>query len=261
MPKYTEEKFEDHIEAHLNQSGYQSLLSSDYDKSLCLIPNEMLQFIKSTQPKEYQKLERQYGADTSTKLRDRVSREIDRRGVLDVLRKGISDRGCHFDLTYFLPSSGMNPIHQKLYSQNRFSLTRQLHYAQRNEKSLDMVLFLNGLPLVTMELKNSLTGQVFTDAEKQYRTEFTEEDKVDIETIQQKMNADEALRLVIEGDNSESSKEEWFYKVFDEFLLDYVNTKLELYKKLSKPEINAELKQHLYQVYLKQPSPSAQRHD
>ncbi len=171
MPRYTEERFEDHIETHLNQSGYQSLLSSDYDKSLCLIPNETLQFIKDTQLKEYRKLERQYGADTPTKLRDRISREIDRRGVLDVLRKGISDRGCHFDLTYFLPSSGMNPIHQKLYSQNRFSLIRQLHYAQRNKKSLDMVLFLNGLPLVTMELKNSLTGQVFTDAEKQYRTD------------------------------------------------------------------------------------------
>ena len=171
MPTYTEEKFEDHIEAHLNQSGYQSLHSSDYDKSLCLIPNETLQFIKDTQLKEYQKLERQHGADTPTKLRDRVSREIDRRGALDVLRKGVKDRGCHFDLTYFLPSSGMNPDHQKLYAQNRFSLIRQLHYAQRNEKSLDIVLFLNGLPLVTMELKNSLTGQVFTDAEKQYRTD------------------------------------------------------------------------------------------
>ena len=63
----------------------------------------------------------------------------------------------------------MNPDHQRLYKQNRFSLIRQLHYSQRNEKSLDMTLFLNGLPLVTMELKNSLTGQVFTDAEKQYR--------------------------------------------------------------------------------------------
>ena len=131
----------------------------------------MLQFIKDTQRKEYQKLERQHGADTPIKLRERVSREIDRRGVLDVLRKGISDRGCHFKMTYFLPSSGMNPDHQRLYKQNRFSLIRQLHYSQRNEKSLDMVLFLNGLPLVTMELKNSLTGQVFTDAEKQYRTD------------------------------------------------------------------------------------------
>ena len=91
--------------------------------------------------------------------------------MLDVLRKGVKDRGCEFKLTYFRPSSGMNPDHQRLYAQNRFSLIRQLHYSQRNEKSLDMALFLNGLPLVTMELKNSLTGQVVADAEKQYRTD------------------------------------------------------------------------------------------
>ena len=171
MPTYTEQRFEDHIEAHLNQSGYRSLQSADYDKPLCLIPHETLKFIHDTQPEEYQKLERQYGTDTPQKLLDRVSREIARRGVLDVLRNGVKDRGCDFKLTYFRPSSGMNPDHQRLYIQNRFSLIRQLHYSQKNGKSLDMTLFLNGLLLVTMELKNSLTGQVFTDAEKQYRTD------------------------------------------------------------------------------------------
>ena len=138
---------------------------------LCLISDETLQFIQDTQPNEYQRLERQYGADTPIKLLDRVSKQIASRGVLDVLRKGVKDRGCEFKLTYFRPSSGMNPDHQRLYAQNRFSLIRQLHYSQRDEKSLDMTLFLNGLPLITMELKNSLTGQVVTDAEKQYRTD------------------------------------------------------------------------------------------
>ena len=171
MRTYTETDFEDHIEAHLNQSDYESLQSTNYDKSLCLIPNETLQFIQDTQPKEYQKLERQYGADTPQKLALRISNQIKSRGVLDVLRKGVKDRGCDFNLTYFQPSSGMNPDHQHLYAQNRFSLIRQLHYSQRNENSLDMTLFLNGLPLVTMELKNSLTGQTVIDAEKQYRTD------------------------------------------------------------------------------------------
>ena len=169
MRTYTEENFEDHIEGHLNQSGYRSRQSSHYNKSLCLIPSETLRFIQLTQLDEYRKLERQDDGDTSDKLLGRISREIKNRGILDVLRKGIRDRGCHFHLTYFRPSSGMNPDHQRLYAQNRFSLIRQLHYSQRNEKSLDMTLFLNGLPLGTMELKNSLTGQVFTDAEKQYR--------------------------------------------------------------------------------------------
>ena len=170
MPTYTEENFEEHIEAHLNQSGYRSLQSSHYDKSLCLIASETLRFIQMTQLTEYQRLERQYGADTPDKLLERVSKQIANRGVLDVLRKGVKDRGCDFELTYFLPSSGMNPTHQKLYAQNRFSLIRQLKYSEKNEKSVDMTLFLNGLPLGTMELKNSLTGQMVTDAEKQYRT-------------------------------------------------------------------------------------------
>ena len=171
MQTYTEQNFEDHIEAHLNQSGYRSLQPTLYDKSLCLIPNETLQFIQNTQPDVYRRLERQYGADTPGKFLDRVSKQVTNRGVLDVLRKGVKDRGCDFKLTYFRPSSGMNPDHQRLYAQNRFSLIRQLHYSQRNEKSLDMTLFLNGLPLVTMELKNSLTGQTVADAEKQYRTD------------------------------------------------------------------------------------------
>ena len=171
MPIYQEEDFEDHIETHLNRSRYRSQQSAIYSKRLCLISNETLQFIKDTQPEEYQKLERQYEEKTPVNLLDRISREIGRRGVLDVLRKGIKDRGCNFALTYFRPSSGMNPDHQSLYAQNRFSLVRQLKYSQRNEKSVDMALFLNGLPLVTMELKNSLTGQTVTDAEKQYRTD------------------------------------------------------------------------------------------
>ncbi len=170
MPTYTEQRFEDHIEERLNQSRYRSLQSSHYNKSLCLIPSETLRFIQLTQLEAYQKLERQYGQETSVKLLDRISKQVASRGVLDVLRKGVRDRGCDFKLTYFRPSSGMNPDHQRFYAQNRFSLIRQLHYSERNEKSLDMVLFLNGLPLATMELKNSLTGQVMADAEKQYRT-------------------------------------------------------------------------------------------
>ena len=171
MPTYTEENFEDHIESHLNRSGYRSQQSALYSKRLCLISNETLRFIRDTQPQAYQRLQRQYGEDTPVKLLDRVSREIGRRGVLDVLRKGIKDRGCNFKLTYFRPSSGMNKEHHELYDKNRFSLIRQLKYSQKNEKSVDMVLFLNGLPLVTMELKNSFTGQTVIDAEKQYRSD------------------------------------------------------------------------------------------
>ena len=94
MPTYQEEDFEDHIEAHLNRSRYRSRQPALYNRSLCLIPNETLRFIQDTQPEAYQRLEIQYGRDTPTKLLNRVSKEIERRGVLDVLRKGVKDRGC-----------------------------------------------------------------------------------------------------------------------------------------------------------------------
>jgi len=166
---YKEIDFEEHIEAHLLKSGYHSRTPEEYDKSLCLIPAEVVGFIQATQPKEFEKLEKQYGADTAQKLVERVAREVGKYGVLDVLRKGITDRGAKFKLAYFKPSSGMNPEHQTLYQSNRFSVVRQLKYSQKNENAIDTALFLNGLPIVTVELKNSLTGQTVEHAEKQYK--------------------------------------------------------------------------------------------
>ncbi|MCK4621317.1 MAG: type I restriction endonuclease subunit R [Desulfuromonadales bacterium] len=165
----TEKKFEDHIEAHLLSSGYRKGQSADYDRELCLIPAEVIAFIAATQPTEYEKLQKQYGDATDDNLCRRLAKEIGKRGSLDVLRKGIKDRGCAFRLSYFKPVSGMNPEHLALYRQNRFTVTRQLFYSTRNNNSIDVAFFLNGLPLITCELKNSLTGQFVEEAIKQYR--------------------------------------------------------------------------------------------
>ena len=81
----------------------------------------------------------------------------------------MKDRGVYIDLCYFKPKSDMNPDHQNLYQLNRFTMVRQLHYSKRNENSIDMVLFLNGLPLITIELKNQLTGQNIFHSQNQYR--------------------------------------------------------------------------------------------
>ncbi|WKZ48105.1 MAG: type I restriction endonuclease [Anaerolineales bacterium] len=166
---YKEINFEEHVEAHLLHTGYRKRAPEEYDKALCLIPDEVLGFIQATQPKEFEKLAKQYGADTAQKLVERVAREVGKYGVLEVLRKGVTDRGAKFKLAYFKPASGMNPEHQTLYQGNRFSLVRQLKYSQKNENAIDMALFLNGLPIVTIELKNSLTGQTVEQAEKQYK--------------------------------------------------------------------------------------------
>jgi len=165
----TEERFEDHIERHLVQSHYFSINSSSYDKNHCLIPSQLFGFIQKTQIKVLEKLEIQYGSQTEEKLIKRISSEIESRGVIDVLRKGVKDRGCDFKLVYFQPKSGLNPEHQDLYKHNRYIVVRQLKYSLKNENSIDMGIFINGIPIVMMELKNSLTGQTVIDGEKQWK--------------------------------------------------------------------------------------------
>jgi type I restriction enzyme R subunit len=169
VANYREIDFEEHIEAHLLNSGYHPRPPQEYDKALCLIPAEVLHFIQATQPQVFQQLEKQYGADTGQKLLERIAYQAGKYGVLEVLRKGVTDRGAKFKLTYFKPASGMNPEHQALYQGNRFSVVRQLKYSQKNENAVDLVLCLNGLPIITVELKNSLTGQFFEEAVKQYK--------------------------------------------------------------------------------------------
>lgn len=149
--------------------GYHRRTSADYDKDLCLIPQDVLDFILATQPKEWSRLKEYYGADVKTRFLRRLAHEIERRETLDVLRNGLKDAGCKFKLAYFRPSSRLNEELRELYRANIFSVVRQLHYSQANEGSLDLVLFLNGLPIFTAELKNPLTGQNVEDAMKQYR--------------------------------------------------------------------------------------------
>lgn len=166
---YKEINFEDHIEESLLARGYNKRLPDEYDKDLCLITDEILAFIKSSQPREYEKLENQYGSDIDIKLLQRLSQEISKHGTLHVLRKGFKDRGERIDLAYYKPSSGMNPEHQTLYAQNRFTIVRQLAYSKRTHQTIDVVIFLNGIPIITAELKNSLTGQKVEDAIHQYK--------------------------------------------------------------------------------------------
>ncbi len=149
--------------------GYRKRRPEDYDRALCLIPRDVVDFIYATQPQEWDRLKQHYGAEVKDRFLKRLSREIEKRGTLDVLRKGVKDVGCKFDLAYFHPASGLNEALQKLYEANLFSVVRQLRYSPKAEKSLDIALFLNGLPIFTAELKNPLTGQTVEDAIRQYR--------------------------------------------------------------------------------------------
>ena len=101
----------------------------------------------------------------------RLSSEIERRGALDVLRRGLKDMVCSFRLAYFRPASGLNEEMRRLHGANFFAVTRQVRYGTRNDKSLDLVLFLNGIPVFTAELKDPLTGQTVEDAMRQYKND------------------------------------------------------------------------------------------
>ena len=155
----------------LTPGGYRRRTSDDYDRALCLIPEDALDFVLLTQPKEWERLSQHHGAAVEEQFLKRLASEIARRGALDVLRHGIRDMGCRFQLAYFRPSSGLNEETQRLHRGNVFSVVRQLHYSERNNNSLDLALFLNGIPIFTAELKNPLTGQNVQDAIRQYRAD------------------------------------------------------------------------------------------
>jgi len=151
--------------------GYRKRRPEDYDRHLCLIPADVIDFLLATQPKEWEKLKQHHGADVKERFLARLSREIGRRGALDVLRNGLKDSGCKFLLAWFQPASGLNEELQRLHAANLFTVVRQLRYSEKNEKSLDLALFLNGIPIFTAELKNPLNGQDVEDAIRQYRND------------------------------------------------------------------------------------------
>jgi len=149
--------------------GYRRRNPSDYDRGLCLLPQDLLDFLLATQAKEWEKLRQHHGAEVRERFLARLSREIGRRGALDLLRNGVRDSGCKFQLAYFRPASGLNPELQRLHAANLFAVVRQLHYSEKGEQSLDLGLFLNGIPIFTAELKNPLNAQNVEDAIRQYR--------------------------------------------------------------------------------------------
>lgn len=150
----------------------------DYDRALALDSELLGQFIQTTQPNEWARLHEIYGDQALENFTKRLDQQLSQIGVLDVLRQGITDRGVHIDLFYRRPNSGFNPDVEKLYQANVFSVMRQVYFSPRDERSVDMVLLLNGVPVVTFELKNQLTGQTVQRAMYQYKTDRQPGDKL-----------------------------------------------------------------------------------
>lgn len=150
----------------------------DYDRALTLDLELLGQFIRDTQPNEWARLHEIYGDQALESFAKRLDQELSQIGVLDVLRQGVTDRGVHINLFYRRPNSGFNPDAEKLYRANLFSVMRQVYFSPRDERSVDIVLLLNGIPVVSFELKNQLTGQNVQHAMHQYKTDRQPSDKL-----------------------------------------------------------------------------------
>ncbi|MDP9226091.1 MAG: type I restriction endonuclease, partial [Actinomycetota bacterium] len=134
---------------------------------------ELFVFITETQPKAWLRLVAVHGGEDGARAQfaERLAKQIDERGTIDVLRHGISDHGVEVRLAFFRPAHGLSPELTALYEANRLTVTRQLSYEVGAHKTLDVVLFLNGIPVATAELKNPLTHQTVEHAKHQYRTD------------------------------------------------------------------------------------------
>lgn len=175
-PPHHEAAFESAIVASLTESGgWENGDPQDYDPALALDTRRLFQFLGRTQPKECERLTDLYGGDTAEfqrRFAEHVGREIDQRGALDVLRHPVKDRGVQIRLALFKPANANTAEELAEYDANILSVTQQLHYSRtKPDESLDLVLFCNGIPVATAELKNPMTGQTVEHAKQQYRTD------------------------------------------------------------------------------------------
>ncbi|MFI9653288.1 type I restriction endonuclease [Guyparkeria sp. GHLCS8-2] len=171
MSKHTEIRFEEAVEESLiNKGGYLKGKASDFEASFALFPEEVLAFIEASQPTRWRSLVNLHGEKAGDVLVGSLVKELASKNALHVLRHGFKCFGKTFRLAYFAPNTGMNPQAAEAYAHNRLRVTRQVHFSERNsQKSLDMVLSVNGLPVVTLELKNPMTGQTVDHAMRQYK--------------------------------------------------------------------------------------------
>lgn len=169
MKRTSEAAFETAIEIVLLSDGYKKLPSSTFDTNRAIFPDEILTFIQKTQLNTWEKLEALHGEDTGERIIAALCKWMDTHGVLSTLRHGFKCFGRTLRIAYFRPAHGLNPELEGRYQANRLGITRQLYYSNKNRNSLDVTLSVNGIPVVTLELKNPLSGQTVANAIHQYR--------------------------------------------------------------------------------------------
>ncbi|GAB3124499.1 type I restriction endonuclease subunit R [Novispirillum itersonii] len=164
--------FEDDICTAMAAQGwlYHPADAAGYDRARALFPADVLAWVRETQPQAWDSLVKSHGAAAEATLLDRIRRQLDDLGTLDVIRQGVEMLGLRqkLVLAQFRPAFGLNPDLLARYGANRLRVVRQVRYSLHNENCLDLVLFLNGIPMATVELKSDFTQSV-DDAVDQYR--------------------------------------------------------------------------------------------
>lgn len=167
--RHLESAFETVIEKYLLENGYISVLQESYDRERAIFPEVALDFIRETQPVEWKKLEALHGEKTGEQVLSDLCKWMDANGSLATIRHGFKCYGRTLRIAFFKAAHELNPELEERYASNRLGITRQLHFSKRSEKSLDITLNLNGIPIVTVEIKNPFTGQTVENAVYQYR--------------------------------------------------------------------------------------------
>lgn len=180
MSLHKEINFENEICEHLAANGwlYSKGDNENYDRAKALFPADLLDWVRSTQPKAWETISKNHGSQAGEVLLTRLRDSLDARGTLDVLRHGVEILGLRqpLQLAQFKPALAINPEIVAKYNANRLRVVRQLHYSLDNQNSIDFVLFLNGLPVATVELKTDFTQSV-EDAMDQYRFDRSSKSK------------------------------------------------------------------------------------
>ena len=180
MSRHTERAFETAIEAGLTRSGgYQKRNPSAFDEALALFPDDVSGFLKESQPAKWEALQALLGPKTAATVLDSLTKELELKGALHVLRHGCKCYGKSFRMAYFRPNTAMNPDAAENYARNRLTITRQVAFTSVMKKAdgknrrciIDVTLAVNGIPVVTAELKNPLTGQRAARAIHQYEND------------------------------------------------------------------------------------------
>jgi len=178
MKRTSEAAFETAIEEVLLTQGYEKHDSESFDRERAIFPAVALDFIRTTQARTWKKLTALHGDKTGERVLEALCKWMDTHGSLATLRHGFKCFGKTLRIAFFRPAHGLDPELEARYRANRPGLTRQLYFSPKSAQSLDVVLSVNGVPVVTLELKNPLSNQTVADAIHQYRSNRDPREKI-----------------------------------------------------------------------------------